>query len=290
MLDFASRALSERSMSASQRARALAERSFDPLVLTAVGGVAFVGSATHVYELASAHGQHGASAWEVTALTEVLFAYSGVDLRRRAGWWKAAPAIVMLAMCGFMVWANLASTLDRSTAGLLIAVWPAVVFVLNIALAETPRGERSQSARALSALSARVSAERSSTERSPLIARVHVETPQEERERLKKWFGPAERSPSAQPERSALIGELGEEWLEPVELLQGAHLRAVPLAERPGGGVGSATARVSARPTPEALAAHLASADPSARALAEQLGIGESTARKHIAKYRKGEL
>ena len=235
-------------MSASQRARALAERSFDPLVLTAVGGVAFVGSATHVYELASAHGQHGASAWEVTALTEVLFAYSGVDLRRRAGWWKAAPAIVMLAMCGFMVWANLASTLDRSTAGLLIAVWPAVVFVLNIALAETPRGERSQSARALSA---RVSAEPSSTE------------------------------------RSALIGELGEEWLEPVELLRSARLRAVPLVERPPGRVGSATARTEPDERSALIAEHLVSAHPSTRALAERLGVSDSRARALIAAHRR---
>lgn len=234
-------------MTRAKRLRALAERSFTPLVLTAVGGVAFVGSATHVYELASAHGQKGASAWEVTALTEVLFAYSGVDLRRRQGWWKLAPVFVITSMIGFMVWANLTSTTDRSFAGELVAVWPAVVFVLAVALAETPSGRAKVSAR---------------------VERSVVETAED-----LEWRDEM----SAQTDGPSIQGL---EWRDVPAAI--AHLRAVSESTR--GRVGSVT-----EPTDRSavIAAHLASAQPSTRALAERLGVSDSRARALIAQHRK---
>ena len=127
-------------------ARALAALG-DWAVYVVIGGVAFVGSASHVYDLASAHGQPGKHAWEVTALTEVLFAYSGVDLRRRESWLKIIPGVVMACTCAFMIGANLASTTDRSRLGLLVAVWPAAIFLLTVLLAETPRARAARAAK-----------------------------------------------------------------------------------------------------------------------------------------------
>lgn len=110
---------------------------FDAVVLTLVGGMAFGGSASHVYHLAIQHGQENFGAWSVTALAEVLFAYSGLEVRRRDGWTKLVPVFWLIVTATFIVWANLESTHDHTLTGYVIAVAPAVVFAGVASTAET---------------------------------------------------------------------------------------------------------------------------------------------------------
>jgi hypothetical protein len=111
--------------------------TFDAAVLASVGGMAFGGSATHVYHLAREHGQAGFGAVSVTTLAEILFAYSGLEVRRREGWAKGVPVFWLILTAAFVVWANLRSTGDHSFTGYIVAIAPAVVFVGVATTAET---------------------------------------------------------------------------------------------------------------------------------------------------------
>lgn len=110
---------------------------FDATVLTSVGGMAFGGSASHVYNLALRNGQEGFGAISVTALAEILFAYSGLEVRRRSGFSKGVPIFWLLLTAAFIVWANLESTTVHTYTGYIIAVAPAVVFAGVATTAET---------------------------------------------------------------------------------------------------------------------------------------------------------
>lgn len=118
--------------------RRKAEFMFDATVLVSVGGMAFGGSASHVYELATTNGQHGFGAYSVTAISEILFAYSGLEIRRRKDR-KAVPAVILVLAAMFIIWANLESTKVRTSTGFIIAVAPALAFGAVAILAETRR-------------------------------------------------------------------------------------------------------------------------------------------------------
>lgn len=116
--------------------RRKSEFLFDATVLISVGGMAFGGSASHVYELAISNGQKGFGAYSVTAISEILFAYSGLEIRRRKDR-KAVPAIILVLAAMFIIWANLESTTKRTTTGFIISVAPALAFGAVAILAET---------------------------------------------------------------------------------------------------------------------------------------------------------
>lgn len=109
--------------------------------LALLGGVAFVGSARHVLNLARDHGQDGAAAWLIAGSVEVLAAYCGWELRKRAGWGRMVPVVFLAGSVAFVIGANLASAED-SRWGRALAVTPAVVFLAVVTIAETRHWRR----------------------------------------------------------------------------------------------------------------------------------------------------
>jgi hypothetical protein len=112
-------------------------RSVDAVVLLILGGAGFIGSATHVLDLAEGHGQHGAGAWTIVGTVEVLAAYSGYQVARRTAWRRLVALAVLLGATGFTISANLAARGDHTVWGYALSVTPALVFLAAVVLAET---------------------------------------------------------------------------------------------------------------------------------------------------------
>jgi hypothetical protein len=110
-------------------------------LMLAVGATAAAYSWSHVLDLAQAHGQAGWRAWAVALVVESAAVSGGLEVRRRRR--QAQPARWALVALGAAVVLQVAAQVARaepSVWGVILAVIPAVVFLLlvKIALARAP--------------------------------------------------------------------------------------------------------------------------------------------------------
>ncbi|GAB3282591.1 hypothetical protein [Kineosporia babensis] len=125
------------------------DRAFAAIVCTVLGAIALAGSATHVLHV-GAYPEVGVSGWMVWTVAgslEVLAAYSAWEMRRRHGWNRCVPIVVLLLAVAFIVLANLAAADEKSWAAQLpwaeaFAVAPPVSFLSVAAIAETREWRR----------------------------------------------------------------------------------------------------------------------------------------------------
>ncbi|GAB6899261.1 helix-turn-helix domain-containing protein [Kineosporia succinea] len=133
------------------------DRACAAVVLSVLGAIALAGSATHILLVGAYPGVDvtGWIVWTVAGSLEVLAAYAAWEVRRRTGWNRAVPVVVLLMSVTFIILANLAAADAHSWAARLpwaqaFAVAPSVGFLSVAAIAETrgwkrtPRQHRSR--------------------------------------------------------------------------------------------------------------------------------------------------
>ena len=121
---------------------------------TALGCVAFTGSATHMLHV-GAYPQVGVTGWMVWTVAgslEAIAALAAWEVRRGTGWSRTVPAVVLVLAFGFIILANLAAADSYSWAAHLpwaqaFAVAPPISFVSILAIAETRNWKRPHSER-----------------------------------------------------------------------------------------------------------------------------------------------
>ena len=114
-------------------------------LMLAVGSAAAAYSWSHVLDLATLHGQVGWRAWVVALVTESAAVSGGLEVRRRRR--AGEPARWALAALGAAVVLQVAAQVamaEASAWGVVLAVVPAVVFLLlvKIALSRMPEPVR----------------------------------------------------------------------------------------------------------------------------------------------------
>ena len=114
-------------------------------LMLAVGSAAAAYSWSHVLDLATLHGQVGWRAWVVALVTESAAVSGGLEVRRRRR--AGEPARWALAALGAAVVLQVAAQVAMAEAspwGVVLAVVPAVVFLLlvKIALSRMPEPVR----------------------------------------------------------------------------------------------------------------------------------------------------
>ena len=124
--------------------RADVDRAVAITVLTVLGSVTFAGSAAHILTLGARPDVHvhGWKVWTVAGSLEALAAYSAWEVRRRTGWTRIIPGLVLIMSGAFVILANLAAARTDSWSGRLpwdqaFAVAPPVSFMSVFAIAET---------------------------------------------------------------------------------------------------------------------------------------------------------
>lgn len=108
------------------------ERQTLQAVVYALGGGCYAASFAHILQVARDHGQRGWVAWLIAGTVEVLLFVGMMQLRRAV---SAPAALALLLGSGMSVAANL-DTSDGTRWGYAFAVWPAVVFLLVVWMAE----------------------------------------------------------------------------------------------------------------------------------------------------------
>ncbi|MBT0774316.1 hypothetical protein KIH74_35560 [Kineosporia sp. J2-2] len=134
--------------------RADPDRACAALVLTGLGAISLVGSATHVLHV-GARPEVNVTGWMVLTVAgslEVLAAYAAWEVRRRNGFNRLVPALVLILTVVFIVLANLAAADPVSWAAHLpwaeaFAVAPPVSFLCVAGIAETRGWKRARRTR-----------------------------------------------------------------------------------------------------------------------------------------------
>lgn len=116
-------------------------------IVLGVGAYAYIGSLSHWLTLAARYGQAGSAGWAVAGVVDLCAIAATVerqrDLRigREPKGWVSWPFIVMaITMLGTLV-AN-AFTAPPNAGGIILAISPAVVFLIVISLVERRAAER----------------------------------------------------------------------------------------------------------------------------------------------------
>ncbi|GAB3284222.1 hypothetical protein [Kineosporia babensis] len=128
---------------------------FAATVCLILGSIAFAGSATHILHVGAYPHVNvtGWLVWSVAGSLEALAAYAAWEARRRHGWNRVIPILVLLASLAFIVLANLAAADAHAWAARLpwadaFAVVPPLAFLSVAAIAESRSWKRAGSPRA----------------------------------------------------------------------------------------------------------------------------------------------
>lgn len=135
-------------------ARDLPWKALADIPVVAVGGITFAGSVDHVLHLAHAHGQMGHNAWAIAGSVEILAAWLGLEIRRRAGASRYFPLLLMVGAVVYIIWANYESSPDKTPVGITLAVTPPVAFLVIMLVLETRHWKRRKPRKAPVAASA----------------------------------------------------------------------------------------------------------------------------------------
>lgn len=120
------------------------DRAISVVVIVSLGVVLFSGSADHILTLGARPDVHvtGWRVWTVAGSLEVIAAFSAWEVKRRHGWSRLIPILVLISSGAFVILANLAAARANSWAGRLpwdqmFAVAPPASFIAVFAIAET---------------------------------------------------------------------------------------------------------------------------------------------------------